>query len=125
MHSSLSWIEWLERLDRTLAGARQDLAAVARARSPRRVDALEGSRRRLAALVQELHRLDLAVLATAGAAERAGDLQAALETAQFRLAALAHDLPADHERCHAAADVALRESRRAAASLVAPQRMRA
>jgi hypothetical protein len=38
MYSPLFWIEWLDRLDRVLTSAREDIAVLKRAVSPRSLD---------------------------------------------------------------------------------------
>ena len=62
MQTSLSWIEWLDRLDRVLKGAREDVRALAGFESPRSVAAVELCTRQLAALNSELKLLDRNVL---------------------------------------------------------------
>jgi hypothetical protein len=66
MYGSLFWIEWLDRLDRVLTATRGDVAALARAVSPRGLEALERSKRQLSALTNDLRLLDRDVLAAAG-----------------------------------------------------------
>lgn len=132
MHSSLSWIEWLDRLNRVLHGALTDFAAYARSGSARSVAAIERSRRLLAALTEELHLLNPDVLSSGSGEPRdaAGDLRASLHTLLFRL----NDLPAvpvtvlagrDRDRHLSAIDFALREARYSAASLLRPRLRRA
>jgi hypothetical protein len=64
MQNPLSWIEWLDRLDRVLSSARQDIAILKRAVSPRSLEAIERSKRQLAALINDLRLLDPEVLAS-------------------------------------------------------------
>src|SRR5271156_7012788 len=90
MQSSLSWIEWLDRLDRVLKGAREDVRALAGFESPRAVAAVERCTRQLAALTNELRLLDRSVVSAkdsvGGASlDRASNLQKALDTTVFRL----------------------------------------
>ena len=132
MYSSLSWIEWLERLDRVLTGARQDIRALSRSSSPRGLAALERSKRQLSALTNDLTLLDRDVLSPApgvSAANPADNLQKALETTVLRLGTVA-DLqtassPAIRDRALAAIDSALRDSSYEAANLLGPRLRRA
>jgi hypothetical protein len=64
MYSPLFWIEWLDRLDRVLTSARQDVAVLNRAVGPRSLEAIERSKRQLAALINDLRLLDRDVLST-------------------------------------------------------------
>jgi hypothetical protein len=129
MHSSLSWIEWLERLDRVLKGAREDVRALAGFETPRAVAAVERCKRQLAALTQELRLLDRSVLsesAGTASADRAHNLQKALDTTVFHLETMANPPgPESHmarERLFRAVDSALRDSYYEAAILVGPSR---
>jgi hypothetical protein len=130
MQSSLSWIEWLDRLDRVLKGAREDVRALAGFESPRAVAAVERCTRQLAALTNELRLLDRSVLSAkeAGSAssDRAYNLQKALDTTVFHLETMANRPgPASHtarERQLTAVDSALRDSYYEAAILVGPSR---
>ncbi|HMH88676.1 MAG TPA: hypothetical protein VK523_08530, partial [Steroidobacteraceae bacterium] len=63
MYNPLFWIEWLDRLDRVLTSARQDIAVLNRAVSPRGLEAIERSKRQLCALMNDLRLLDRDVLA--------------------------------------------------------------
>jgi hypothetical protein len=65
MYGSLFWIEWLDRLDRVLTATRGDVAVLARAVSPRGLEAVERSKRQLIALTNDLRLLDRSVLAAA------------------------------------------------------------
>jgi hypothetical protein len=132
VYSSLSWIEWLERLDRVLAGARQDIRALSRSSSPRALAAVEGSARQLSSLTNILRLLDRNVLASApgvGAANPADNLQRALDTTVLRLGSLADvqaaSSPLARDRALAAIDSALRDSCYEAANLLGPRRRRA
>jgi hypothetical protein len=58
MQSPLFWIEWLDRLDRVLKSARQDVTALKRALNPRILQAIDRSKRQLAALIDDLRLLD-------------------------------------------------------------------
>src|SRR5580692_9801810 len=84
MQTSLSWIEWLDRLDRVLKGAREDVRMLAGFESPRSVAAVELCTRQLAALTSELKLLDRSVLsaksAVGASSDRAQNLQRALDT---------------------------------------------
>jgi hypothetical protein len=132
LYSSLSWIEWFERLDRVLDGARQDIRALVRSSGSRGFAALERAKRQLCALNTDLTRLDLDVISPAAgtlAANPADGLQKALETTVVQLGA-AVDLPAGtpagvRNRALAAIDAALRDSGDEAAHLLRPRRLRA
>ncbi len=124
MYSSLSWIEWFERLDRVLDGAREDIRDLARSSGSRGFAALERAKRQLSALNNDLTRLDCDVIANP-----ADGLQKALETTVLQLGA-AVALPAGtaatvRHRALAAVDAALRDSGDEAAHLLRPQRLRA
>jgi hypothetical protein len=124
LYSSLSWIEWFERLDRVLDGARQDIRVLAQSSGPLGRDALERAKRQLSALNDDLTRLDRDVVANP-----ADGLQKALETTVMQLGA-AVELPAAtpqgvRHRALAAIDAALRDSGDEAAHLLRPLRRRA
>lgn len=124
MYSSLSWIEWFERLDRVLDGAREDIRDLARSSGSRDFAVLERAKRQLSALNNDLTRLDCDVIANP-----ADGLQKALETTVLQLGA-AVALPAGtaatvRHRALAAVDAALRDSGDEAAHLLRPQRLRA
>ena len=88
MQSSLSWIEWLDRLDRVLNGAREDVRVLASFDDPQALAVVERCKRQLTALTDDLRFLDRRVLSTKpGAAntDRAGNLQKALDTTVFHL----------------------------------------
>jgi hypothetical protein len=132
MYGSLFWIEWMDRLDRVLTSARQDLLALRRAINPRSMAGIQGCARQLTALSNELRLLDRNVLA-AGSSSAAPDvtdnLQRALDTAVFRLGSLAKvrarfGTPVS-ERILLAIDSALRDSLYEAALLLEPNRRRA
>jgi len=132
MHGSLFWIECLDRLDRVLTSARQDLMSLSREMNPRNIAAIQRSMRQLAALTNDLRLLDRNVLTASSneaAPELADDLQRALDTAVFRLRSLsevsATTAPAIRERILAGIDAALRDSRYEAAMLLEPRRRRA
>jgi S-adenosylhomocysteine hydrolase len=130
MQSSLSWIEWLDRLDRVLKGAREDARALAGLETPRAVAAVERCTRQLAALTQELRLLDRSVVAagSAGAStqDRAQNLQKALDTTVFHLETMANapgrESHGARERLLTAVESALRDSSYEAAMLVRPRR---
>jgi hypothetical protein len=141
MHNPLFWIEWLDRLDRVLTSARQDVAVLKRAVSPRSLQAIDRSRRQLAALINDLRLLDPDVLATsmaesaatsvaASAKSGAADaLQSALEATVVKLGSLAEipaaSAPGVLDRMLALSDAALRDSCYEAAMLLVPHRRRA
>jgi N-acetylglutamate synthase-like GNAT family acetyltransferase len=122
MQNPLFWIEWLDRLDRVLGSARQDIALLKRTISPRSLEAIERSKRQLAALIKDLRLLDPDVLPALA-------LQSALEAAVVKLGSLAQipaaSAPGVLDRMLAACDAALRDSCYEAAILLAPRRRRA
>jgi hypothetical protein len=131
MYSSLFWIEWLDRLDRVLTSARQDVVAISRAMSPSGLAAIQRSARQLMALTNDLRLLDRHVLSAREEEAKpdiADDLQKALDTAVFRLGSLSEvetmTPPAIRERMLAGIDAALRDSRYEAAVLLQPGRRR-
>jgi hypothetical protein len=121
MYGSLFWIEWLDRLDRVLTSAREDVLALSRAVSPSSTAAIERSIRQLTALTNDLRLLDRDVLTAS-----ADNLQKSLDTAVFRLGSLAeaHATTAApiRERLLSAIDTALRDSLYEAAMLLQPSR---
>ncbi|HEY2683910.1 MAG TPA: hypothetical protein VGI93_10410 [Steroidobacteraceae bacterium] len=132
MYGSIFWVEWLDRLDRVLTSTRQDVAALNRASSPRKVAALERAKRQLSALSNDLRLLDRNVLVAQDAEptdDIADKLQRALDAAVVRLDNLADvqpaAAPAVREQALAAIDTALRDSRYEAAMLLEPSRRRA
>jgi hypothetical protein len=127
MQSSLSWIEWLDRLDRVLKGAREDVRALAADASPEGLAAMERCKRQLSALTNDLQLLDRSVISTrSGNADRASNLQRALDTTLFHLgtaaAAPAAAPRGARERLLSAIDSALRDSYYEAAILLEPRR---
>jgi hypothetical protein len=128
MYSPLFWIEWLDRLDRVLTSARQDVAVLKRVVSPRSLEAIERSKRQLSALISDLRLLDRNVLA-AGTQDGADHLQKALDATVAQLGGLAKipaaSAPGVLERMLAAVDGALRDSCYEAAMLLMPSRRRA
>jgi hypothetical protein len=128
MYSPRFWIEWLDRLDRVLNSARQDVAVLKRAVSPRSLEAIERSKRQLSGLLNDLRLLDRDVLAstTQNGADR---LQAALDMTVSQLGSLAaipaSSAPGVLDRMLAACDAALRDSCYEAAMLLLPSRRRA
>jgi len=128
MYSPLFWIEWLDRLDRVLTSARQDVAMLKRAVSPRGLEAIDRSKRQLSALINDLRLLDRNVLAS-GTQNGADHLQKALDTAVAQLGSLAEipaaSAPGVLDRMLAAVDAALRDSCYEAAMLLVPSRRRA
>jgi hypothetical protein len=127
MQSSLSWIEWLDRLDRVLKGAREDVRALAADASPEGLAAMERCKRQLSALTNDLQLLDRSVIAPrSGNTDRASNLQRALDTTVFHLGtAAAAPAAAPHgtrERLLTAIDSALRDSSYEATMLLEPAR---
>jgi len=122
MQNPLFWIEWLDRLDRVLSGARQDIALLKRTANSRSLEAIGRSKRQLAALLNDLRLLDPDVLA-------ANALQSALEATVVKLGGLAEipaaSAPGVLECMLAACDAALRDSCYEAAVLLQPHRRRA
>jgi hypothetical protein len=129
MYSPLFWIEWLDRLDRVLTSARQDVATLKRVISPRSLEAIERSKRQLVALLNDLRLLDRDVLAVGAKQNAAENLQRALEATVAQLGSLAEipaaSTPAVLDRMLAASDSALRDSCYEAAMLLMPSRRRA
>jgi hypothetical protein len=129
MQNPLFWIEWLDRLDRVLNSARQDIAVLKRAVSPRSLEAIERSKRQLAALINDLRLLDPDVLAASAESGAADALQSALEATVVKLGSLAEipaaSTPGVLDRLLAAGDAALRDSCYEAAMLLVPHRRRA
>jgi hypothetical protein len=129
MQNPLFWVEWLDRLDRVLSSARQDVAALKRTASARGLEAIERSKRQLAALINDLQLLDPDVLAATADAGAADALQSALESTVVTLGSLAEipaaSAPGALDRMLAASDAALRDSCYEAAMLLVPHRRRA
>ena len=129
MQNPLIWIEWLDRHDRVLNSARQDIAVLKRAVSPRGLEAIERSKRQLAALINDLRLLDPDVLAASAESGAADALQSALEATVVKLRSLAEipaaSTPGVLDRMLAAGDAALRDSCYEAAMLLVPHRRRA
>ena len=129
MQNPLFWIEWFDRLDRVLSSARQDIAMLKRAVSPRSLEAIERSKRQLAALINDLRLLDPEVLASSAKSGAADALRSALEATVLKLGNLAEipaaSAPGVLDRMLAAGDAALRDSCYEAAILLLPHRRRA
>ena len=129
MNNPLFWIEWLDRLDRVLSSARQDVALLKRTVSPRGLEAIERSKRQLSALINDLRLLDPDVLAASANSRAADALQSSLEATVVKLGGLAEipaaSAPGVLDRMLAASDAALRDSFYEAAILLAPHRRRA
>jgi len=129
MQNPLFWIEWLDRLDRVLSSARQDVALLKRTVSPRGLEAIERSKRQLSALINDLRLLDPDVLAASANSRAADALQSSLEATVVKLGGLAEipaaSAPGVLDRMLAASDAALRDSFYEAAILLAPHRRRA
>ena len=131
MQSSLSWIEWLDRLDRVLNGAREDVRVLASFDDPQALAVVERCKRQLTALTDDLRLLDRRVLSTRPGTntDRAGNLQKALDTTVFHLGTAVQPPVADsrgaRERLLGTIDSALRDSCYEAAMLLGPVRLRA
>ena len=129
MQNPLFWIEWLDRLDRVLNSARQDIAVLKRTVSSRSLEAIGRSKRQLAALINDLRLLDPDVLPVSANPRAADALQSALETTVVKLGNLAEipaaSAPGALDRLLAASDAALRDSCYEAAVLLQPHRRRA
>lgn len=127
MHSSLSWIEWLDRLDRVLQSTFREFSGYARSGSALSLAAIGRSHRQLRALTAELGLLDPAVLGEAAT----NRLRVALDGLLRPLDALpAEAVPPfldrerdrERDRLLLSIDGALRDARYAAACLVEPHR---
>ncbi len=129
MQNPLFWIEWLDRLDRVLSSARQDIAVLKRAVSPRSLEAIDRSRRQLAALINDLRLLDPDVFASSARSGAADALRSVLEATVEKLGSLAQipaaSAPGVLDCLLAAGDAALRDSCYEAAMLLQPHRRRA
>jgi hypothetical protein len=129
MYSPLFWVEWLERLHRVLTAARQDVAVLKRAVSPRSLEAIGRSTRQLSGLINDLQLLDRNVLAAGATHHGADKLQEALDATVAQLGSLAMipaaSAPGVLDRMLAASDSALRDSCYEAAMLLEPTRRRA
>jgi hypothetical protein len=129
MQNPLFWIEWLDRLDRVLNGARQDIAVLKRTANSRSLEAIGRSKRQLAALINDLRLLDPDVLAASANSGATDALQSALEATVLILGSLAEipaaSAPGVLDRMLAASDAALRDSCYEAAMLLQPHRRRA
>ncbi len=125
MHSSLAWIEWLDRLDRVLQSARSDLAAYSRTSSPSRLAALQAAHRQLEVLLGQLQWMDPRVL-LADAPSAPDDilerLRAVLGTVILRLSRLSGGEPREQL---STLDSALWDGSYEAAHLLEPRRLRA
>jgi hypothetical protein len=129
MYSPLFWIEWFDRLDRVLTSARQDVAVLKRAVSPRGLESIDRSKRQLCALINDLRLLDRDVLAAGAAGNGADNLEKALDATVVQLRSLAGiaaaSAPSVLDGMLAASDSALRDSCYEAAMLLEPNRRRA
>jgi hypothetical protein len=129
MYSPLFWIEWFDRLDRVLTSARQDVAVLKRAVSPRSLESIGRSKRQLCALINDLRLLDRDVLAAGAARNGADSLEKALDATVVQLGSLAGipaaSAPGVLDGMLAASDSALRDSCYEAAMLLEPKRRRA
>jgi hypothetical protein len=128
MYASLFWVEWLDRLDRVLTGARQEVLALRRAINPHSMAGIQRSIRQLTGLTNDLRLLDRNVLTGKQPAspDVTDNLQKALDTAVFRLGNLAEVRPTlgvpISERILSAIDTALRDGLYEAALLLQPSR---
>jgi hypothetical protein len=129
MQNPLFWIEWLDRLDRVLSSARQDITALKRTANSRSLEAIGRSKRQLAALINDLRLLDRDVLAASANSGALDALQSALEATVVKLGELAEipaaSAPGVLDRVLASSDAALRDSCYEAAVLLQPHRRRA
>ncbi len=129
MYNPLFWIEWLDRLDRVLTSARQDVAVLKRTVSARSLESIERSKRQLCALLNDLRLLDRDVLAAGAARNGADNLEKSLDATVAQLSSLAAipaaSAPGALDRMLAASDAALRDSCYEAAMLLTPSRRRA
>lgn len=129
MQNPLFWIEWLDRLDRVLSSARQDIAVLKRTANSRSLEAIGRSKRQLAALINDLRLLDRDVLTASADSGAVEALQSALEATVVKLAELAEipaaSAPGVLDRVLASSDAALRDSCYEAAVLLQPHRRRA
>jgi hypothetical protein len=132
MQSSLSWIEWLDRLDRVLNGAREDVRSLSGFSTPQAVAVVERCKRQLSSLTNDLRLLDRRVLSAkpgVPGSDRAYNLQQSLDTTVFHLGEAASapvaDSHATRERLLSTIDSALRDSCYEAATLLGPVRLRA
>jgi hypothetical protein len=129
MQNPLFWIEWLDRLDRVLNGARQDILVLKRTANSRSLEAIGRSKRQLAALINDFRLLDPDVLAASANSGATDALQSALEATVLILGSLAEipaaSAPGVLDRMLAASDAALRDSCYEAAMLLQPHRRRA
>ena len=132
MQSSLSWIEWFDRLNRILGAARADIRVVARSRSAYASASIELCKRQLIALTNDLRLLDRGVLPDRPGlmnCDRADNLQRALDTAVLHLGSMSNadatTPAAARDRLLFAIDRALRDSVYEAAELLSPSKRRA
>ena len=129
MYSPLFWIEWFDRLDRVLTSARQDVAVLKRAVSPRSLESIGRSKRQLCALINDLRLLDRDVWAAGEARNGADSLEKALDATVVQLGSLAGipaaSAPGVLDGMLATSDSALRDSCYEAAMLLEPKRRRA
>jgi hypothetical protein len=125
MHSSLDWIEWLDRLDRVLQSARSDLAVYSRTGSRSRLATLKVAHRQLEVLLGQLQWMDPRVLV--GDAPPAPDdildrLRVVIGTAVLRLSKLSGGEPREQL---STLDSALWDGHYEAAHLLEPRQLSA
>jgi hypothetical protein len=125
MHSSLDWIEWLDRLDRVLQSARSDLAVYSRTGSRSRLATLKVAHRQLEVLLGQLQWMDPRVLV--GDAPPAADdvldrLRVVIGTAVLRLSKLSGGEPREQL---STLDSALWDGHYEAAHLLEPRQLSA
>ena len=132
MHSSLAWVEWLERLDRVLQSARSDVAAYSRSGSPGRLAALQTAHRQLGVLLEQLQWMDPRVFmggALPGADDIVERLRVVLGTVILRLSKLPNtEIPVAPQERHmvlSTLDSALCDGRYEASHLLTPRRLTA
>jgi hypothetical protein len=125
MHSSLAWIEWLDRLDRVLQSARSDLTAYSRSASASRLAALQAAHRQLEVLLGQLQWMDPRVLlgdAPSTADDIVERLRVVLGTVILRLSRLSGGEPREQL---STLDSALWDGSYEAAHILEPRRLRA
>ncbi len=125
MHSSLDWIEWLDRLDRVLQSARSDLTVYSRTGSRSRLAMLKVAHRQLEVLLGQLQWMDPRVLI--GDAPPAADdildrLRVVIGTAVLRLSKLSGEEPREQL---STLDSALWDGHYEAAHLLEPRQLSA
>jgi hypothetical protein len=118
MTDALFWVEWLDRLERCLNAASQDVSILARSVGVRALSGLAQSRRQLLALHKALQDLDRSVFASLPAGEssmRVQDLAQSLESIALQIERTTNwiggVIPAERIRVLTVIDGLLRECR--------------